>query len=64
MNGVIRRLVLFIASVVLVSAIGCASTSNREGPRQDIVDTAVSTKIKVGILGEPTRIAPGAKSGS
>jgi hyperosmotically inducible protein len=54
MNGVIRRLVLFIASIVLVSALGCASTSNREGTGEYVDDTVVTTKVKAAIFNEPT----------
>ena len=54
MNGVIRRLVLFIASIVIVSALGCASTSNREGTGEYVDDTVVTTKVKAAIFNEPT----------
>jgi osmotically-inducible protein OsmY len=54
MNGVIRRLVLFIASIVLVSALGYASTSNREGTGVYVDDTVVTTKVKAAIFNEPT----------
>ena len=54
MNDVIRRTVLFIAAIVLTSALGCASTSNREGTGEYVDDTVITTKVKAAIFNEPT----------
>ncbi|HEX5640674.1 MAG TPA: BON domain-containing protein [Burkholderiaceae bacterium] len=44
---------LFVA-VSLVSAVGCASTPQKEGTGEYIDDTMITTKVKAAILNEPT----------
>lgn len=44
---------IFLA-VTLVSFVGCASTSTREGTGEYIDDTVITTKVKAAILNEPT----------
>jgi hyperosmotically inducible protein len=44
---------LFLA-VMLVSVVGCASTSKQEGTGEYIDDTAITTKVKAAIFNEPT----------
>lgn len=49
----IKSLVTFFATVVLMATLGCASTRTQEGTGQYIDDTAITTKVKAAILGEP-----------
>lgn len=44
---------LFLA-VTLVSVVGCASTSQREGTGEYMDDSVITTKVKAAILDEPT----------
>jgi osmotically-inducible protein OsmY len=44
---------LFLAAL-LVSAVGCASTSNRESTGVYIDDTVITTRVKSAILNEPS----------
>ena len=44
---------LFMA-VMLVTVVGCASTSKQEGTGEYIDDTAITTKVKAAIFNEPT----------
>lgn len=44
---------LFMA-VMLITAVGCASTSKQEGTGEYIDDSAITTKVKAAILNEPT----------
>ncbi len=44
---------LFLA-VMLVSVVGCASTSKQAGTGEYIDDTAITTKVKSAIFNEPT----------
>jgi hyperosmotically inducible protein len=44
---------LFLA-VMLVTAVGCASTSKQEGTGEYVDDSVITTKVKAAILEEPT----------
>jgi hyperosmotically inducible protein len=44
----------FILGIVLISFLGCASTSKQEGTGEYIDDTVITTKVKAAILNEPT----------
>ena len=44
---------IFIA-VMLVTAVGCASTSKQEGTGEYVDDSVITTKVKAAILNEPT----------
>jgi len=44
---------LFFA-VLLISAAGCASTSQKEGTGEYVDDTVITTKVKTAIFNEPT----------
>ena len=44
---------LFMA-VMLITAVGCASTSKQEGTGEYVDDTVITTKVKAAILNEPT----------
>jgi len=43
---------LFLA-VMLVTVVGCASTSKQEGTGEYVDDTIITTKVKAAILNEP-----------
>jgi len=40
--------------VLLVSFLGCASTSKKEGAGEYVDDTVITTKVKAAIFNEPT----------
>jgi osmotically-inducible protein OsmY len=44
---------LFLA-VTLVSVVGCAATSTKEGTGEYVDDSVITTKVKAAILNEPT----------
>lgn len=41
-------------SVLLLSFLGCASTSKKEGTGEYVDDTVITTKVKAAIFNEPT----------
>jgi osmotically-inducible protein OsmY len=49
-----HRFITLILGIVLVSFLGCASTSKQEGTGEYIDDTVITTKVKAAILNEPT----------
>ena len=49
-----KYLSAFFLSVLLLSAVGCASTSTKEGTGEYIDDTVITTKVKAAIFNEPT----------
>ena len=49
-----NRYMTFILGIVLVSFLGCASTSKQEGTGEYFDDTVITTKVKAAILNEPT----------
>ena len=44
---------LFMA-VMLITAVGCASTSTQEGTGEYVDDTVITTKVKAAIMNEPS----------
>jgi len=44
---------LFMA-VMLITAVGCASTSTQEGTGEYVDDTVITTKVKAAVMNEPT----------
>ena len=50
----VKRFSAFFLAVLLVSMLGCASTSTREGTGEYVHDTVITTKVKAAILNEPT----------
>jgi osmotically-inducible protein OsmY len=44
----------FFAAALLVSVVGCASTSTREGTGEYVDDSVITTKVKAAIFNEPT----------
>lgn len=48
-----KRIILLCLSVMLAFALGCAATSTHEGTGGYIDDSAITAKVKSGLLGEP-----------
>ena len=44
----------FILAVLLVSMLGCASTSKQEGTGEYVDDSVITTKVKAAIFNEPS----------
>jgi osmotically-inducible protein OsmY len=44
----------FFLAVLLVSMLGCASTSTKEGTGEYVDDTVITTKVKAAIFNEPS----------
>lgn len=44
----------FFLSAVLLSFVGCASTSKHEGSGEYVDDTVITTKVKAAIFNEPS----------
>jgi osmotically-inducible protein OsmY len=49
----VKSLATVLATVMLLATFGCASTRTHEGTGQYIDDSAITTKVKAAILGEP-----------
>jgi hyperosmotically inducible protein len=54
MNQVSKVLSAAILAVTLVSAVGCSSTSQKEGTGEYIDDSVITTKVKTAIFNEST----------
>jgi len=52
MNAV-KGLGAIITTLLLMAAVGCASTKTQEGTGQYVDDTVITTKVKAAILEEP-----------
>ena len=50
----LKRISVFLAAAILVTAAGCASTSTQESTGQYLDDSAITTKVKAAIFNEPT----------
>jgi osmotically-inducible protein OsmY len=50
----LKRFSAFFFAVLLVSMLGCASTSTREGTGEYVDDTVITTKVKTAIFNEPS----------
>ena len=48
----LKRISAFFFAVLLVSMLGCASTSTREGTGEYVDDTVITTKVKAAIFNE------------
>lgn len=48
-----KRIALLCLTVLMTFALGCAATSTREGTGEYFDDSAITTKVKAGLLGEP-----------
>lgn len=51
---ILKYITAFFFSIILVSAIGCASTSTQEGTGEFVDDTVITTKVKAAIFSEPS----------
>jgi hyperosmotically inducible protein len=49
-----KYLSAFFLAIMLVTAVGCASTSKQEGTGEYVDDSVITTKVKAAILNEPT----------
>ena len=54
MKKVSKALSAIFLAVTLVSVVGCASTSKKEGTGEYVDDSAITLKVKAAILNEPT----------
>ncbi|MDO9111100.1 MAG: BON domain-containing protein [Desulfatirhabdiaceae bacterium] len=54
MNQVSKVLSAALLAVTLVSAVGCSSTSQKEGTGEYIDDSVITTKVKTAIFNEST----------
>jgi len=52
--SLLKRCFAISAAGLLLSALGCASTSNRESTGEYVDDTAITTKVKSAIFNEPS----------
>lgn len=50
----LKRFSAFFLAVLLVSMLGCASTSTREGTGEYVDDSVITTKVKAAIFNEPS----------
>ncbi len=49
-----NRISTIFSAILLVSLIGCASTSKHEGTGEYVDDAVITTKVKAAILNEPS----------
>jgi osmotically-inducible protein OsmY len=54
MNSITRKLLSLAGALLMVTALGCASTTKKEGTGEYVDDTVVTTKVKAAIFNEPT----------
>jgi hyperosmotically inducible protein len=54
MKQLSKYLSAFFLAIALVSVVGCASTSTKEGTGEYVDDSAITTKVKAAIFNEPT----------
>lgn len=54
MNKLNKYFSAFFLSVLLLSFLGCASTSKQEGTGEYVDDAVITTKVKAAIFNEPT----------
>lgn len=54
MNQLAKYLSSFFLAIMLVTAVGCASTSKQEGTGEYVDDSVITTKVKAAIFNEPT----------
>jgi osmotically-inducible protein OsmY len=50
----LKSIVTLFCVALLMSAVGCASTSTREGTGEYVDDSVITTKVKAAIFNEPT----------
>ncbi|MBL0166293.1 MAG: BON domain-containing protein [Propionivibrio sp.] len=49
-----KYLSAFFMAVMLITAVGCASTTKQEGTGEYVDDSVITTKVKAAVLNEPT----------
>ena len=49
----VKTFATVFATLLLITAVGCASTKTQEGTGEYVDDTVITTKVKSAILGEP-----------
>ncbi|HEU0203504.1 MAG TPA: BON domain-containing protein [Burkholderiaceae bacterium] len=54
MTNITRKLATVAGALLMATALGCASTAQREGTGEYIDDTVITTKVKTAIFQEPT----------
>jgi len=54
MKQLSKYLSAFFLAVALVSVVGCASTSKKEGTGEYVDDSVITTKVKAAIFNEPS----------
>ena len=50
---IVKSLAALVSALVLMAALGCASSPTHEGTGEDVDDSAITTKVKSAILAEP-----------
>jgi len=53
-NKFTRQLASLAGLLLIVTAVGCASTAKQEGTGEYVDDTVITTKVKAAILNEPS----------
>jgi osmotically-inducible protein OsmY len=54
MNSIMRKLAALAGVLLMVTALGCASTSKQEGTGEYVDDSVITTKVKAAVLNEPS----------
>lgn len=54
MTSFTRKLATFVGILFVATALGCASTSKKEGTGEYVDDTVITSKVKAAIFNEPT----------
>jgi osmotically-inducible protein OsmY len=49
----VKTFATFFSAILLIGALGCASSRTHEGTGQYVDDSVITTKVKAAILGEP-----------
>lgn len=50
----LKRISIFLSTVVLMALVGCASSDTKESTGQYVDDSVITTKVKAAIFNEPT----------
>src|SRR4249919_3757967 len=54
MSSITRKLLSLAGAVLMVTALGCASTAKQEGTGEYVDDTVITGKVKTAIFNEPS----------
>lgn len=54
MNNFVQKIMGVFLAMMMVTMLGCASTSKQESTGEYIDDTLITTKVKAAIVNEPT----------